>query len=72
MTKNIVIFALGICLTLFTIDYLKLKNKTQVINEMAYRCSQALFDNNEDWNEYAIHVCQTLCELDSRIDKLEE
>ena len=70
MVKNIVIFVMGVCLALFAIDYLKLKDKTQFINEMSYRCSQALFDDNEDWNEYALHVCQTLRELDTRIDEL--
>jgi len=72
MIKNVVIFVLGICLTLFAIDYQKLKNKTQLINEMSYRCSQALFDDNESWNEYSLHVCQTLHELDDRIEELEE
>jgi len=71
MIKNIVIFMVGVCLTLFVIDYQKLKNKIQLINETAYRCSQALFDDNDDWNEYSLHICRTLRELNNRINKLE-
>lgn len=71
--KNIIYFAVGIALTLFYHDYQKTKRHVRTNFNMAHRCSQALFDNDdgEGWNEYALSVCEDLQDVDDRLENLE-
>ena len=74
--KYILAFIVGVGLTLFTIDYIdtkvELTQSIDAVNRMAYRCSQALFDDDEDWNEYSLSICQDMIDLSIKVRELED
>ena len=66
-------FVTGILLLLFVSDRQKTQQYIRTNYAMTHACSQALFDNDsaEDWNVYAISVCQDMSEIKKRLDLLE-